>query len=130
MSNPHELKRLHQVAVHVEDLAVSKYFYADVLGAKFIAEFNPPGLVFFDFQGVRLLLEHGTQTGTLYFRVEDIDKSVEHFQSKGVVFDELPHVIFKDETGLFGPKGFEELLAFFKDPAGNILALAAQRAPG
>ena len=123
------LNQLHQVAIRAIDLVVSRDFYSDVLGARLIAEFDPPGLVFFDFQGVRVLLEKSASQGTLYFRVEDIDLAVKQLKEKGVVFDQLPHVIFKDDQGLFGPEGFEERMAFFKDPAGNTIGLASQQPP-
>ena len=123
------LTRIHQIAINANDLAESKAFYADTLGAKLIAEFDPPGLVFFDFQGTRLLLEKSASQGTVYFRVDDIDASVTQLQEKGVEIDIMPHVIFKDDDGLFGPRGFEESMAFFKDPAGNVLALASQTLP-
>ncbi|HJN49254.1 MAG: VOC family protein [Pseudomonadales bacterium] len=127
MTDQLALNQLHQIAINTDDLATSKAFYEDVLGAKFIASYDPPGLVFFDFQGVRLLLEKGSTPGTIYFRVDDIDDAVQKLQAKGVEFDQLPHVIFRDDQGVFGPKGYEELMAFFKDPAGNILSLASQR---
>ena len=127
MSEQLQLQQLHQIAISADDLSVSKSFYADVLGAKMMAEFDPPGLVFFDFQGVRILLEKTAPPSTIYFRVEDIDQAVEQLQAKGVTFDQLPQVIFQDTDGLFGPRGYEELMAFFKDPAGNTLALASQR---
>ena len=129
MPNPLALTQIHQFAIKAEDLSESKAFYQDILGAKMIAEFTPPGLVFFDFQGVRLLLEKGAANGTLYFRVDNIDGAVKQLQAKGVKIDVMPHVIFKDDDGLFGPRGYEESMAFFKDPAGNILVLASQ-APG
>ncbi len=126
MSDQLALTQIHQVAIKAEDLSESKAFYRDILGAKMIAEFTPPGLVFFDFQGVRLLLEKGAANGTLYFRVDNIDAAVEQLQVKGVEMDAMPHVIFKDDDGLFGPRGYEESMAFFKDPAGNVLVLASQ----
>jgi extradiol dioxygenase family protein len=85
--------------------------------------------VFFDFQGVRLLLEKGASNGTIYFRVEDINAAVKQLEAKGVEIDITPHVIFKDDDGLFGPRGFEESMAFFKDPAGNVLAFCSQTPP-
>ena len=126
MPDPLALKQIHQIAIRAEDLSESKAFYSDILGARMVVEFTPPGLVFFDFQGVRLLLEKGATNGTLYFRVADIDAAVEQLQAKGVTMDVMPHVIYTDDEGLFGPRGYEESMAFFKDPAGNTLALASQ----
>jgi len=34
----------------------------------------------------------------------------------------------RDDTGTFGMIGIEEWMAFFKDPDGNVLALASRRA--
>ncbi len=126
MPDPLALTQIHQVAIKAEDLSESKAFYRDILGARMIAEFTPPGLVFFDFQGVRLLLEKNAAIGTLYFRVDNITAAVEDLQAKAVTIDVMPHVIFRDDDGLFGPRGYEESMAFFKDPAGNILAFASQ----
>ena len=123
------ITKIHQVAIKANDLSESKAFYTGVLGARMIAEFDPPGIVFFDFQGTRLMLEKGASLATLYFRVEDIDAAVRQLQEKQIEIDIMPHVIFKDDDGLFGPRGYEESMAFFKDPAGNILAFSSQTPP-
>ncbi len=124
-----KLDRIHQIAVSANDLEVSRDFYLNTLGARLVAEFHPPGLVFFDFNGVRLLLEKGAMTGIVYFLVEDIDAAVAELQRRGVSFDHLPERIFLDREGVFGTSGDEEVMAFFKDPAGNTLALASRRPP-
>jgi hypothetical protein len=36
-------------------------------------------------------------------------------------------MIFPDDAGVFGAKGEEEWMAFFKDPAGNVLGLASRK---
>jgi methylmalonyl-CoA/ethylmalonyl-CoA epimerase len=43
-----------------------------------------------------------------------------------VEFDSAPHLIYRDGDGTFGPVGGEEWMAFFKDPDGNVLALASR----
>ncbi|MDJ0788422.1 MAG: hypothetical protein QNK05_16570 [Myxococcota bacterium] len=48
--------------------------------------------------------------------------------SRGVAFDSEPHLIHRDTDGTFGPAGSEEWMAFFRDPDGNVLAIAS-RAP-
>ncbi len=123
------LERLHQVAARAEDLDESLAFYRDVLGARFIAKFDPPGLVFFDFAGTRLLLERGPTPATLYFWVDDIDTAAAELRARGVTFDSGPHRIHRDDAGQFGPAGSEEWMAFFRDPAGNTLALASRTLP-
>ncbi len=122
-----KLNKIRQVALAANDLAESKAFYQDVLGAEFVAEYHPPGLVFFDFSGTRLLFEQGASPATIYFWVDDIDEAVAELGSKGVEIDSDPHLIFPDAAGTFGPAGEEEWMAFFKDPAGNILALATRK---
>jgi len=123
------IDKLHQVALAARDIDEAERFYRDTLGARFLAKFDPPGLVFFDLSGTRVLLEKSARQATLYFRVDDIDAAHEELLGKGVVFDGGPHLIHRDDAGTFGPPGAEEWMAFFKDPSGNILALAAQRMP-
>lgn len=122
-----KLDRLHQIAVHARDLDEAIAFYRDTLGAKYITKFDPPGLVFFDFSGVRILLEEAGPKATVYFRVEDIDSRYAELLAKDVKFLAAPHLIFRDDNGLFGNAGEEEWMAFFSDPSGNILALAARK---
>ena len=121
--------RLHQIALPVQDLDAAERFYRDVLGARFVARFDPPGLLFFDFDGVRLLLEAGgtANNAVLYIWVEDIDAACEALIAKGVRFTAEPHAIHHDEAGTFGPAGATEWMAFFEDPSGNTLALATRR---
>ena len=124
-----QLSKLRQIALKAPDLDASVAFYRDVLGAAFIARFDPPGLAFFDFDGVRLLLERNASAGTLYFHVEDIDAGVAELSGRGVSIESGPVMIHRDEDGTFGPAGEEEWMAFFRDPAGNTLALAARKTP-
>jgi len=121
------LTRIHQIAAHSDDLEASRAFYQDRLGARLLGRFDPPGLLFFDFNGVRLLLEHNAPPATLYFRVDDIDAAYAAFAERGVTFDGPPHLIHRDEDGLFDNPGTEEWMVFFKDPGGNVLALASRR---
>lgn len=119
--------RFHQVAGRLVDLEASVHFYRETLGARHIESFDPPGLAFFDMDGVRLLLEKGASPATLYLWVDDIDAAFEDLLASGVTFDGPPHAIHKDEDGLFGTAGETEWMAFFKDPGGNTLALATRR---
>lgn len=119
----HGIDRLHQIAIFAENIETSVRFYRDKLGANFIAKFDPPGLAFFDLGGTRLMLERNAPKGTLYFRVDDIYATYESLKTKGVEFIDEPHLIHRDEEGLFGSAG-EEWMAFFNDPSGNLLAIA------
>jgi methylmalonyl-CoA/ethylmalonyl-CoA epimerase len=121
------ITRIQQIAIYANDLDEAIEFYRDTLGARFIANFDPPGLAFFDFSGVRVLLEKAGQKSTLYLWVDDIESAYAELESKGVKFSHAPHLIHRDDTGLFGKAGEEEWMAFFSDPSGNTLALATRK---
>jgi methylmalonyl-CoA/ethylmalonyl-CoA epimerase len=120
------LEHIHQIAVFAKDLDEAITFYRDILGATYITKFDPPGLVFFDFEGTRLLLEKTGPKASVYFRVDDIHAAHEELKTKGIKFIADPHLIFRDESGIFGSAGEEEWMAFFSDPSDNILALASR----
>src|SRR5262245_8118836 len=127
-----KLGHLRQIGLPSSDLTRAIQFYRDTLGAEFMAKYDSPGLAFFRLGGTRLLLEHspGTKSGTvLYFEVSDIDAAYAALQGRGVEFDSAPHLIHRDQSGTFGPAGGEEWMAFFKDPDGNVLALASAKLP-
>jgi methylmalonyl-CoA/ethylmalonyl-CoA epimerase len=124
------LGTIHQVSIPSSDIERSIEFYRDRLGARLIAKFDPPGLVFFDFDGVRLLLsgmssESGSGSTAVYFRVDDVDEAYQSLVAAGIKFKGEPQMIYRDEDGTFGPAGSEEWMAFFEDPDGNTLALAS-----
>jgi catechol 2,3-dioxygenase-like lactoylglutathione lyase family enzyme len=118
---------LHQVALQALNLDAAIDFYRDILGLRFIARFDPPGLAFFDMGGFRLLLSATASEATLYFRVDDIGDAVKFLKKRGVSFLHPPAMIHRDDAGEFGKKGVEEWMAFFKDPSGNLLALTERR---
>ena len=121
------LNRFHQVTLHARDLDEAIAFYRDMLGGRFQGKFDPPGLAFFDYSGVRLLLEKTGPKATVYFRVDDIESAADDLQSRGVTFTQEPQLIHKDNAGVFSPPGEEEWMAFFTDLSGNVLALASRR---
>lgn len=123
---PVRLGPLHQLAQKADDLDASSAFYADVLGLQLIARFDPPGLAFLRMGDVRLLLERSASSATLYFRVADIQSAHRELSGRGVVFEDTPHRVFRDDEGTFGAAGEEEWMTFFRDPAGNLLALVAR----
>jgi catechol 2,3-dioxygenase-like lactoylglutathione lyase family enzyme len=122
---------LHQVALPCRDLSRAVAFYRDVLGADLIARFEPLGLAFFRMGEVRLLLDAAGEAtrpgaGVLYFSVPDIARAHAALVAHGVAFDSPPHAIHRDEGAIFGAPA-EEWMAFFRDPDGNVLALAERR---
>ncbi|NKB96987.1 MAG: hypothetical protein GKR90_00595 [Pseudomonadales bacterium] len=121
------MQRLHQVGAAVKDFDATERFYQEVLGAQYLARFEPPGLLFFQFAGVRLVFEAGNKPANLYFWVDDIDAEYARLIAAGVEFAAPPAIIHKDDLGTFGPVGNAEWMAFFSDPGGNTLALATQK---
>lgn len=118
---------LVQVAQRAEDLGRASAFYADLLGAEPLATFDPPGLVFFDLGGVRLLLDRGAPSSLLYLSVADIDSTVERLRAAGTHIETEPHVIFGHEDDTLGPAGTDEWMAFIRDSEGNLVGLVEQR---
>jgi catechol 2,3-dioxygenase-like lactoylglutathione lyase family enzyme len=122
-----KLGRLHQVALKASELDVSVAFYRDILNLRLVARFDPPGLAFFEIGGTRLMLSPTSSEGTLYFGVENLDAAVAELKARGVTFIQEPALVHRDDAGLFGRKGEEEWMAFFRDPGGNLLGLAMRR---
>src|SRR6185369_187556 len=89
-----KLERIHQIAVFARDLDEAISFYRDTLGATYLTKFDPPGLVFFDFGGTRVLLEKTGPKASVYFRVDDIHAAYQELSEKGVKFIAEPHMIF------------------------------------
>lgn len=117
---------LVQVAQHAEDLDRAAAFYSDLLGAPPTARFDAPGLLFFDLDGVRLLLDVGAPSALLYLRVDDVAATIERLRSRGVVVESEPHVIFRHEDDTLGPAGTDEWHAFVRDSEGNLVGLVSQ----
>ena len=119
------LHQLGQVSMSVDNVDAAERFYAGALGLRKLYRFGE--LAFFDCAGVRLFVEKSnTQpfrpaSSVLYFRVADIALGVRELKSRGVSFIDEPHLIAPMED-------HDLWMAFFKDPAGNTLALM-QEAP-
>lgn len=121
---------LVQVAQHADDLGRATAFYRELLGAEPLATYDPPGLVFFDVGGVRLLLDRGAPSALHYLRVDDLPATVERLQASGVEVRTEPHVIFGHDDDTLGPAGTDEWMAFVLDSEGNLVGLVEQRPRG
>src|SRR3954462_12198 len=121
---------LVQVAQRADDLGRATAFYRDLLGAEPLATFDPPGLVFFDLGGGRLLLDRGAPSALHYLRVEDLDATVERPRGGGVGGRREPHLIFGHDDDTLGPAGTDEWMAFVVDSEGNLVGLVEQRPRG
>jgi catechol 2,3-dioxygenase-like lactoylglutathione lyase family enzyme len=128
ISGDFTLDKLHQVALTATNLDIAEEFYRDILGLKFIARFDPPGLVFFALSGgARLLLSATASQATLYFTVDNVEDAVRELKKRGVNFLHPPALVHRDEAGDFGRKGNQEWMAFFRDPSGNLIGLVERR---
>ena len=118
--------RLVQVAQHADDLERAAGFYTSLLGSDATAVFDPPGLLFFDLDGVRLLLDRNAPTALLYLHVDDVTAALERIGDRAEVVSP-PHVIFTHEDDTLGPAGHDEWQAFVKDSEGNTVGLISFR---
>jgi len=121
------ISRLHQVALHADDLDRAVAFYRDVVGLPLVARFDPPGLAFFDLGNARLLLEGGAPASLLYLEVDAIEATRARLVDAGVTFVDEPHLIFADTEGTFGPPGTGEWMTFFHDSECNVVGLVERR---
>ena len=123
------MTQLLQVAQHADDLDRAADFYTTVLGGTMLATFNPPGLAFVGFDGVRLLLEQAAPSALIYLQVPDVRQSIDQLRAGGVAIHTEAHRIHVDSDGAFGEPGWEEWMAFIRDSEGNLVGLASRHAP-
>jgi catechol 2,3-dioxygenase-like lactoylglutathione lyase family enzyme len=114
----------------VDDLAKAKRFYGETLGLK--VKETPEGLELHLTSAGQVFIYpsddyHAPEHTVLNFIVEDIDKTIDELEKRGVRMEhyDLPG-IKTDARGIFrgdmGPKA----IAWFKDPAGHILSVLQQ----
>jgi methylmalonyl-CoA/ethylmalonyl-CoA epimerase len=116
------MTRLVQVALRATDLDRASGFYSELLGAEPSGRFDPPGLLFFDLEGTRLLLDGNAPASMLYLEVPDVRRAVDALRGRTEVVSE-PHAIFTHEDDALGPAGTTEWQAFVTDSEGNTLGL-------
>jgi len=118
------LNEIGQIAIPVSDVDIAIAFYRDVLGMQFLFK-APPGLGFFNCNGVRLLLDAPAKkqsqnfSSILYFKVDDIQKMFTTLTQRGVHFEEKPNLVAKMPD-------HDLWMAFFRDPDQNLLALMCE----
>jgi catechol 2,3-dioxygenase-like lactoylglutathione lyase family enzyme len=111
----------------VGDLDQARRFYGDTLG---ITTSEQNGLMTLHLAGGRDTLvypkpDHVPATYTiLNFVVDDIDKAVDELAGQGVQFERYEGS-GQDEKGI--NRGGGPYIAWFRDPAGNILAVLQER---
>lgn len=110
----------------VDDLQKAKAFYGEVLGLE-VTEIEM-GLLELHIEGGNNILiypkpNHVPATFTiLNFPVKDVEKAVDELTQYGVQFEQYEGEIKTDEKGISRGEGGPNI-AWFKDPAGNILSV-------
>ncbi len=108
----------------VDDIKRAKTFYQDILGLN--VKDNPMGLIELHLEGGTVILvypksDHTPATFTvLNFPVTDIEKTVDTLRDKGIIFEQYD-TLGTDAKGIAHNEG--PLIAWFKDPAGNIFSV-------
>jgi predicted enzyme related to lactoylglutathione lyase len=115
--------RVVQIAQHADDLDRASSWYERLVGAPPDATFDPPGLVFFVLDGVRLLLDRATPSALIYLEVPDVRERIAELRADGVRVTTEPHLIFRHDDDTLGPAGKEEWQAFIEDSEGNQVGL-------
>jgi len=120
-----ELEVIGQIGVPVSDIDRAVAFYRDVLGMHFLFK-APPGLGFFDCNGVRLMLDAPAKANSkeahssiIYYKVEDLQAAYDTLMARGVVFEQKPEFVAQMPD-------HELWMAFFRDPDSNLLALMSE----
>jgi catechol 2,3-dioxygenase-like lactoylglutathione lyase family enzyme len=111
----------------VDDVEQARTFYGDTLGLKTSEEH---GLMTLHIAGDRNVLvypkpDHTPASYTiLNFPVDDIDQAVDALAARGVEFERYEGAD-QDERGVMRSGG--PYIAWFKDPAGNVLSVLQER---
>ena len=112
----------------VDDIQKAKEFYGRTLG---LGVSQAHGLLELQLAGGTKVLiypkpNHAPATFTiLNFRVDDIEEAVDKLTKSGVRFERYEGDLKTDKKGIF--RGGGPLIAWFKDPAGNILSVLEER---
>jgi catechol 2,3-dioxygenase-like lactoylglutathione lyase family enzyme len=112
----------------VNDLQAAKKFYTEVLGLE--VSDNPMGIIELHIAGSSNITiypkpNHEPATFTvLNFLAADIDNAVDALIVKGIVFEQYDSEHMQtDAKGIVRGDGRGPNIAWFKDPAGNILSV-------
>jgi catechol 2,3-dioxygenase-like lactoylglutathione lyase family enzyme len=114
----------------VDDLRKAREFYGETLGLKTTVFDEENGMMTLHLAGGRDTLvyqkpDHTPATYTiLNFPVDDIDQAVDELGSRGVRFERYEG-FEQDENGVFRGRG--PYIAWFKDPAGNVLSVLQEK---
>jgi catechol 2,3-dioxygenase-like lactoylglutathione lyase family enzyme len=113
----------------VDDLQKAKQFYTETLGLRMSEIDADNGLMALHIAGGRDILVYLSPTHSpasftiLNFPVEDVEAAVDELTRRGVRFERYEG-FDQDEKGI--NRGLGPPIAWFKDPAGNILSVTTQ----
>jgi catechol 2,3-dioxygenase-like lactoylglutathione lyase family enzyme len=114
----------------VDDIAAARNFYGDTLGLKVSEEGGPLMLHLASDQTILIYPkpDHTPASFTiLNFPVDDIDHAVDELSARGVPI--LRYDGFEtDRRGIYRGEG--HLIAWFTDPAGNVLSVVQEEGAG
>lgn len=121
------LNQIGQIVLTVDNVDAAEQFYTEKLGLRKLFRYGD--LLFCDCSGVRLLVEKSPdqpfvpKSSILYFKVPDLALFYRELKERGVEFSDAPHLVAPMED-------HDLWMAFFKDPAGNTLALMSETPKG
>ncbi len=113
----------------VDDVEAAKRFYGETLGLGTTDLSEEHGLISLQLADDRQVLVYRKQDFApasytiLNFEVDDVDAAVDELSGKGVTFERYDG-FGQDEKGI--ARGPGPQVAWFKDPAGNILSVLEQ----
>jgi catechol 2,3-dioxygenase-like lactoylglutathione lyase family enzyme len=111
----------------VDDIPAAKRFYEETLGIRVTEEGDSLTLHLADGERPTLVYPKGeahepASFTVLNFPVDDIEGAVDDLAGRGIEFERYEGTeIETDEKGIF--RGGGPLIAWFKDPAGNVLSV-------
>ena len=114
----------------VDDLEKAREFYVETLGLRTSMISEEGGVMSLDLAGDRGTLVYRKPDYTpatytiLNFPVDDIDKAVDELAARGVRFERYDG-FEQDDKGIARAEG--PYIAWFKDPAGNVLSVLQER---
>jgi methylmalonyl-CoA/ethylmalonyl-CoA epimerase len=120
-----------QVLLHVDDLERATAFYESFTGTPPVFRVAPEGPVFFQLEGVRLVLDtNAPSTSLIYVKARDIHATIERLRQRGVPIVTEPHVYFTHVEAAAGPAGTVEWQALLRDSEGNLVGLIEHQPQG
>ena len=108
-----------------KDIVRAQAFYTQLLKQEPTAVFPNPGMIFYNLEGTRLLIQLDGPSSLVYLNVEDVKAETERLRNLGVKIIEEPHIVFPDPQGLFDTPG-NEWLSFIEDSEGNNVGLMSR----